>query len=177
MEPSHRFPDTTFVIPNYQLGFILKSFALIILTAVLGSQWLRLTNHSTQENILNICIFTQIPLVSCFAASWLQLMPTCSSNLTLAQRAWWHQSAQFPPEMRKPSAKPLLNLLFASDYRVGTSTSAWRRVPTSPSGCLLLARLLRVARAASPTPRSPALLRSGRGINPRHQYRLGVDLL
>lgn len=58
VEPSHRFPDVTFVIPNYQLGFILKSFALITLTAALGSQWLRLTNHSTQKNILNICLFT-----------------------------------------------------------------------------------------------------------------------
>lgn len=38
IEPSHHFPDTTFVIPTYQLGFILKSFALIALTAALGSQ-------------------------------------------------------------------------------------------------------------------------------------------
>lgn len=38
IEPSHRFPDMTFVIPNYQLGFILKSFALITPTAALGSQ-------------------------------------------------------------------------------------------------------------------------------------------
>lgn len=37
-EPNHRFHDVTFVIPNYQLGFILKSFALITPTAALGSQ-------------------------------------------------------------------------------------------------------------------------------------------
>lgn len=74
--------------------------------------------------------------MSCFAASWFKLMSTCSSNLTQAQRASWHQSAQFPSAMCKPSMKPLLNPLFASDYRAGVSNSAWIRVPTSPPSCL-----------------------------------------
>lgn len=85
--------------------------------------------------------------MSCFAASWLKLMPTCSSNLTRAQRASWHQSAQFPSEMCKPSTKPLLNPLFASDYRAGVSNSAWITVPMSPPSCLLFSWLCSVTPA------------------------------
>lgn len=70
--------------------------------------------------------------MSCFAASWLKLMPTRSSNLTPAQRALWHQSAQLPPAMCKPSVKPLLDLLFASDYRADVSDSARIGAPMSP---------------------------------------------
>lgn len=101
--------------------------------------------------------------MSCFAASWLKLMPTCSSNLTRPQRVSWHQSAQFPSEMCKPSTKPLLNPLFASDYRVVSLTQ-----PGSESPCPHQAAFVHLAvwcHSCSVTKHmvSPPLMCSGTG--------------